>query len=66
MSPTDDDRVGVLTIRVWIEPGMAHWRARITRSSDVVHGTDISSVVDSVDAVFETIRMWLEDFVGGQ
>ena len=63
MRPHDLDRVGVLTVRVWIEPGVAQWRARITRSNDVEIGTTTSSVADSVDGVCQAVREWLEAFV---
>jgi hypothetical protein len=66
MRRVEDDRVGLLTIRVWVEPGVSHWFARVTKCDDVESGIATSSALDDTDAVYSTVKEWLEDFIGGQ
>jgi hypothetical protein len=57
------EQVGVLTIRAWVEPGGAGWRARIIRSQDVHGGGSTMDVFHSVDDVCESVRSWLEEYL---
>jgi hypothetical protein len=48
-APEPVEKVGVLTIRAWVEPG--GWRARIIRSHDIQGGHSTTSVLNSVDDI---------------
>ena len=50
-----------MVIRVWMEPGEGGMRGRIVSSADAVAGDPVA--VSSPDAVFDTVRDWLEDFL---
>jgi hypothetical protein len=54
-------RSGVLMARVWVEDDTDHgWRCRITRTADVAHAGEVSSVVSTPEQVFDAVREWLD------
>ncbi len=57
------EQVGVLTIRTWVEPGLPGWRARVIKSHDVQAGASTTTVFNSVDAVCDAVRDWLEAYI---
>jgi hypothetical protein len=60
------ERVGLLLIRAWVEPGSAApLRARIQKTSDLSSGLDpIETVVDA-ERVLEAVRLWMADVLTG-
>jgi hypothetical protein len=53
---------GVLVIRVWAQ-GDRVVRARVTRTLDVAAGDEETSIVASVNDVFDALRRWLDDLL---
>ncbi|SDY47690.1 hypothetical protein SAMN05661080_03592 [Modestobacter sp. DSM 44400] len=66
----DDDRNGVLLVRVWIEGGSDQFRARLTSpgADGSVSGEDerTVAVASSPEAVSQAVRSWLGAFLRGR
>ena len=62
-----DERVGILVIRIWLEPsdeGQAGFRARLTRTDDVVAGGEHAvEVTASTEEVVRLVAAWLDEFL---
>ena len=58
----ETERVGVLVIRVWMEPADATLVARISGRSDVLVDGDTSMTVTGSEAVGRVVDDWLVAF----
>ncbi len=68
MERAGGERVGVLVLRIWIEPDdpPGTVRARITASRDVLRGERESIAAASPEQALELIRAWIDRFVAHQ
>lgn len=62
-SPADPRRASFMVIRVWMEPGEGGMRGRIVRSGDAEADSQDAIAVSTPDAVYDSVRDWLEDFL---
>ena len=53
-----------IVVRIWTDPRLEGFRARVTCVPDVAVDHEEVRVVDSPDAVAETVRQCLEKIVG--
>ena len=61
------ERVAVVMIRAWLEPGATNpFRARITARLDLESGTDDVAAAASVEEVTAHVDRWLRRFVTSQ
>jgi len=61
------ERVGVLVLRAWIEPGSAiRLRVRITSNPDIRHKDESSIVVTNAEEATAVVTEWLEKFISEQ
>ncbi len=61
-----DERVGVLVIRIWLEPSdeaRPGFRARLTRTDDVVTGEHTVLAAASAEEVVRLVADWLDEFL---
>jgi len=56
------ERTGALVVRVWIEGPDEVFKARLTRTNDVMTAEQEVSYAGSPDDVCEQVRAWLEEF----
>jgi alkanesulfonate monooxygenase SsuD/methylene tetrahydromethanopterin reductase-like flavin-dependent oxidoreductase (luciferase family) len=56
------ERTGALVVRVWIEGPGTVFKARLTRTNDVMMAGEIISYAGSPEQVYEQVRAWLEEF----
>ena len=52
-----------MVIRVWMEPGQGGMRGRIVRSLDAAGDEQDPVGVSTPEAVYESVRDWLEAFL---
>jgi hypothetical protein len=58
-------RTGLLTIRVWLEPGSAKpLRANLRFTGDVSRGYEHALLVSDADALKSAVMGWLNEFAG--
>jgi hypothetical protein len=60
------DRVGVMVVRVWIEPGLVPaLRARVTAVDDVLAGGErvVESTATEPAAIAAELERWLEQWI---
>jgi hypothetical protein len=55
-----------MVIRVWVEPGDGGLRGRIVRGPDATGEEHELLAVSTADAVYESVREWLESFLADQ
>jgi len=56
------DRIGLLLIRAWVEPGSSSpLRAHIRRTTDVAQGFEQSLTVADKEAVVAAVQAWLSE-----
>jgi hypothetical protein len=64
MRPAAMEKVGVLVLRVWIEPTQARrLRARLTHSLDVSGSDTEVSAAAGVEEISGYVHRWLNDFI---
>jgi len=63
MTDHREDKITVLTIRVWKEPGVPGWRARVSSLPDAGKRATNAKVVSSLDDVLQTVREWVQEFL---
>ena len=58
-----EDRSAALLVRVWLEDGAEHFRARVTAVG--VHGSEDRTVAlaASTSDLIDAVSRWLDDFV---
>jgi hypothetical protein len=62
----NDERVGVLVVRVWAEgPPAEGLRARITTTLDLSSGDEAVTLAGDKEAVLAAVREWLDAFISG-
>lgn len=60
-----EDRSGTLLVRVWLEGGTEHFRARVSAvASDAPDEDRTVAVASSPREVLDAVRGWLDDFTG--
>jgi hypothetical protein len=63
MQGAEEQRTGILIIRVWSEGRRAtRLRIRITRTDHIGRSNETSTSTDSIDDASATVRGWLERF----
>jgi len=60
--PDEPERVGILVIRIWLEPAGGAVVARITCRRDLLSGDEESLVVAGHDAAVGFVRDWILAF----
>jgi hypothetical protein len=61
------ERVGLLTIRVWVEAGSSQpFRANVRFTNDVSQGYQAARVLSDEGAVNETVQTWLRELAASQ
>ena len=62
-----EDRSGTLLVRVWLEGGAEHFRARVSAvASDAADADRAVAVAASPREVLDAVRGWLDDFTGSR
>ncbi len=62
-----EDRSGTLLVRVWLEGGAGHFRARVSAvASDAPDEDRTVAVAASPREVLDAVRGWLDDFTGSR
>jgi hypothetical protein len=59
----DSRRASFIVIRVWVEPGDRGMRGRIVRGPNATGDEHDALAVSTPDAVYESVREWLEGFL---
>ena len=61
------ERIGLLTVRVWVEPGSSQpLRANVRFTNDVSEGYQAARVLSDERAVNEAVQNWLREFAAAQ
>ena len=62
-----EDRSGTLLVRVWLEGGAEHFRARVSAvASDAPDEDRTVAVAASPREVLDAVRGWLDEFTGSR
>lgn len=54
---------GVLVIRVWRQESDGAFRARVTRTADVLHSSEATTIVSSPEELEELVHAWLQEYL---
>jgi hypothetical protein len=60
MESRASERVAMLVVRAWTQPGAGHSFARITSTMDVSGQARTITLADSVEGIREAVLAWLE------
>jgi hypothetical protein len=61
MSTTRPGRAGAMAIRVWTEPGVSGFRARLLARADVESDVETIVTVDDRDELLAAVGQWLDE-----
>lgn len=60
----NDDRAGVMVIRVWIEQSDRSLRARLTHTLNLANPHQTSQAVAGREDIIASVQAWIEAFAG--